>query len=205
MTVAARWEWRTFRDGLRAAEGRLASLPPERVEVSDELYLLSLASDASVKVRDGRLDAKRLLNVGDGGLEQWTPVLKAEFPLSVADLAFVLALLGADAGRAAGGVDSVEELVAIADADPDLLAVRVRKHREHYTLGGCMAERTELRTDAGAVRTIAVESTDAAQVRAVVRELRLGSLPVTCVARGLRALVAFGGGRPGLLYGGVHP
>src|SRR4051794_37106259 len=204
MTVAARWEWRTFGDGLGAAEGRLASLTPERVEVSDELYLLSLASDASVKVRDGRLDAKRLLNVGDGGLEQWTPVLKATFPLSVSDLGFVLALLGADASRAAGGAESAEALIAIADADPDLLAVRVGKHREHYTLDGCMAERSELRTDAGAVRTIAVESLDPASVRAVVRELRLTARPVTCVARGLKALVGFGGRRYAVIDVGTN-
>ncbi len=71
----------------------------------------------------------------------------------------------------------------------------MRKHREHYTLGGCMVERSELTTDAGAVRTIAIESTDPAAVRALVRDLRLGALPVTCVARGLRALAGFSGRR----------
>jgi exopolyphosphatase/guanosine-5'-triphosphate,3'-diphosphate pyrophosphatase len=195
MTVVPRWEWRAFGEDLGIAEGRIAALTPERVEVSDEVYLLSLRSDASVKVRTGRVDAKRLLRVDGEGLEQWVPVLKAAFPLSGADVASVLALLGVDGASASGGAAGVEALVSIVDADPDLLAVDVHKQREHYTLGGCMAERSELRTDAGAIRTIAVESPDPARVSAVVRELRLSSLPVTCVARGLKALIGFRGRR----------
>ena len=57
--IVPRWEWRTFGEGFGAAEGRLAALTPERVEESDELYLLSLRSDASVKVRDGLMDVKQ--------------------------------------------------------------------------------------------------------------------------------------------------
>ena len=60
MTIVPRWEWRTFGDGFGEAEGRLASLSPERAQESDELYLLSRTSDASVKVRDGLMDVKRL-------------------------------------------------------------------------------------------------------------------------------------------------
>jgi exopolyphosphatase/guanosine-5'-triphosphate,3'-diphosphate pyrophosphatase len=197
MTALARWEWRAFGDDFGAADARLAALTPERVETSDELYLLSPASDASVKVRDGRLDAKRLLRVDDGGLEQWMPVLKAEFPVSETETATLLALLGVD-GPAR--LDDVEALVT----KPDLLAVRVHKHRDHYTLGGCMAERSELRTDAGAIRTIAVESPDPARVHAVVRELGLTPWPVTCVARGLKTLVGFGGRRYAVIDVGTN-
>ena len=49
--VAARWEWRTFGGRFGEAEGRFAALSPEHVQESDELYLLSLKSDASVKIR----------------------------------------------------------------------------------------------------------------------------------------------------------
>ena len=49
---------------------------------SDELYLLSLESDASVKVRDGLMDVKQLESVDGDGLEQWRPVLKDAFPLA---------------------------------------------------------------------------------------------------------------------------
>jgi len=77
--IVPRWEWRTF--GARfegAAEGHFASLQAERVQDSDELYLLSTETTKSVvKVRAGLLDVKHLEQVNDEGLEQWRPVLKA--------------------------------------------------------------------------------------------------------------------------------
>jgi exopolyphosphatase/guanosine-5'-triphosphate,3'-diphosphate pyrophosphatase len=76
--VVPRWEWRTF-DDLRNAERYFAELRPERVEESDETYLLSRLSDASVKVRGGVLDVKRLERVNADRLERWRPVLKAPF------------------------------------------------------------------------------------------------------------------------------
>jgi exopolyphosphatase / guanosine-5'-triphosphate,3'-diphosphate pyrophosphatase len=91
MTVVARWEWRAF--GVDAAEGAFGSLTPDRVEESDEIYLLSRASDASVKVRGRRLDVKQLEKVRDDGLEQWRPVMKAAFPVSMTDAGVVLAAL----------------------------------------------------------------------------------------------------------------
>src|SRR4051794_35176885 len=89
-----RWEWRTFGERFGAAEDGLAAVAPERVEESAEVYLLSPDSDASVKVRSGRVDVKHLLAVDDHGLEQWVPVLKAGFPLSPDDARTVLTTLG---------------------------------------------------------------------------------------------------------------
>ena len=77
-TIVPRWEWRQFGD----IQARLEETGPERVQESDELYLLSPVSDASVKVRDGLMDVKRLQRVDEHGLEQWLPVLKAPFPLT---------------------------------------------------------------------------------------------------------------------------
>jgi exopolyphosphatase / guanosine-5'-triphosphate,3'-diphosphate pyrophosphatase len=74
-----RWEWRTF--GARADV--FGDRSPEREQESDELYILSVARGDTVKVRDGLMDVKRLERVNDDGLEQWTPIMKVEFPLSV--------------------------------------------------------------------------------------------------------------------------
>jgi exopolyphosphatase/guanosine-5'-triphosphate,3'-diphosphate pyrophosphatase len=186
MTIIPRWEWRTF----GADHGRFASREPERVEESDERYLVSRASDASAKLRDGLMDVKRLQAVDDDGLEQWLPVMKTAFPLSAADAAFVLESLGVAAtGFGAGSLD------ALVAARPELRAVDVHKLRRRYTIDGCQAEVTELRTAAGATRTIAVESEDPARVIATVRELGFGSLPNVNMARGLKTLIGFGSRR----------
>ena len=39
--VVPRWEWRAFGENFGAAEARFASLAPQQVQESDELYLLS--------------------------------------------------------------------------------------------------------------------------------------------------------------------
>jgi exopolyphosphatase / guanosine-5'-triphosphate,3'-diphosphate pyrophosphatase len=187
MTIVPRWEWRTFGESFGTAEERLARLTPERVDESDEVYLLARRSDASVKVRNGLMDVKRLVQVDDAGLEQWRPVMKAPFPLSAEEAGAVLAELGVSVG-ATEPVATVDDL---AGRSPLLLAVEVHKRREHHRIGGCMAELTEIRTATGSRRTIAVESEDAGLVAAAVDDLGLSSRRVVCVARGLKALVGF--------------
>ena len=183
--VIGRWEWRTFGADLGPAEQRLASLTPARVVESDEAYVLGPDSDASIKVRDGRVDVKHLLRVADDGLEQWMPVLKASFPLSADDVRIVLETLRVgDAGR---GARTLKDLAALG-----VIAIGVHKHREHYAVGGCMTELTEIRTEAGVARTIAVEAEDPDRVRATVRDLGLSDRPVVCMARGLKALSGLG-------------
>ena len=99
--VVPRWEWRSFGDRFDDADELLAGLAADRVQESDEVYFLSLNSDASVKVRDGLMDVKRLVQVDEQGLELWTPVMKAGFPLSATDAAAVLECVGGG-GNGAG-------------------------------------------------------------------------------------------------------
>ena len=94
MTIIPRWEWRTFGESFGPAEERFAALKPKRVEDSDETYLLSTRSDASVKIRGGVMDVKHLEAVNDDGLEQWLPILKGGFPLRAGDAAAVFDELG---------------------------------------------------------------------------------------------------------------
>ncbi|HUO74744.1 MAG TPA: hypothetical protein VMU39_28520 [Solirubrobacteraceae bacterium] len=190
--IVPRWEWRTFGGRFGDAEERLAALTSDRVQDSDETYVLSLESDASVKVRDGLMDVKRLEHVNDEGLEQWRPVLKEAFPLSRADVATVLDALAVTPPRLERAEYTLDQLVdEIVGPSTELRAVEVHKHREHYVIEGCMVELSEVRTARGATRTIAVESEDPSLVFETVRALELGSRPNVCLARGLKALVGF--------------
>ncbi|HWQ01622.1 MAG TPA: hypothetical protein VN449_05835 [Gaiellaceae bacterium] len=191
--IVPRWEWRTFGDDFGEADAQFASMSPERVQDSDETYLLSARSDASVKVRDGLMDVKRLEAVDESGLEQWKPVMKAEFPLSAESVQEVLGALGVTAPVLDRPEYTLEELIAaVVDRDPALRAVEVNKHRDHFTIGGAMAELSAIRAEGAGTRTIAVESEDAALVEAAVRDLGLPLEPNVCLARGLKAMVGFG-------------
>jgi exopolyphosphatase/guanosine-5'-triphosphate,3'-diphosphate pyrophosphatase len=185
METAGRWEWRTFGEAFGPAVERLAALEPERVQESDELYLLTGAEIDTVKVRDGLMDVKRLERTSDEGLEQWVPVLKAPFPLAAADARVVL-----DALRLTGEAHTLDELV-----DRGVVALEVHKRRRRYTVGGCTTELTDVRTEHGSTRTIAVESEDPALVRAAVRELGLESWRNVSYPRALASLAGLGSRR----------
>lgn len=180
-TIVPRWEWRQFGD----IQARLEETGPERVQESDELYLLSPVSDASVKVRDGLMDVKRLQRVDEHGLEQWLPVLKAPFPLTPDGVSVVARALEMPAPETANASYTLDELVALTGAR----RVEVHKVRRRYDLGGCAAETTDIRAGSDSTRTIAVESEDPARVVDAVGSLGLSLQPNTCMARGLKALV----------------
>ena len=199
--IVPRWEWRTFGDRVDDVEARFAELPVEREEESDEVYVLSARGRDTVKVRDGLLDVKHLERVDGDGLEQWRPVLKAPFPVSAADAASALA----HDGRLARAEYTLEELLdELVRPSDELLAVEVHKQRARYTVGGCAAELTLVRTDRGTTRTIAVESEDPALVVRTLRELELDPGANTSYPRGLAALVGFGAHRYAVLDVGTN-
>ena len=184
--MALRWEWRTFGDAFGGAEERLGPIGPESVVESDETYLLAPEGNNAVKVRDGLMDVKHLEQVDADGLELWKPVMKAPLPISAADAGAVLAALRVSVPLDRGAYDLADLARAAGGA---LRVVPVHKTRRHCTIGGCMAELTDLRTGDRSTRTIAIESEKPALVIAAVRELGLGSRPNVSVPRGLRALV----------------
>jgi exopolyphosphatase / guanosine-5'-triphosphate,3'-diphosphate pyrophosphatase len=203
--VVPRWEWRTFGERFGAADDRFATLSPERVQESDELYVLSLEGEDTVKVRDGLIDVKHLEQVNDDGLEQWVPVMKATFPLLAADVDSVFTTLRVAVPSLARTTCTLDELVdKLIRSIPELLAVNVHKRRERYTIGGCAAESTEVRTASGVTRTVAIESEDPTRVIAVVRELGLDSLPNVCYSLGLKRLVGFGSRRYAVIDVGTN-
>jgi exopolyphosphatase/guanosine-5'-triphosphate,3'-diphosphate pyrophosphatase len=187
--IRPRWEWRSFGARFGAAEARIAQLPAGAAQDSDEIYLLC-DSGANVKIRDALMDIKQLREVNGDGLEQWTPVMKAGFPLRAADAAAVLQALGLPPPAALRDTYAQDEfLAAFAPPGGPVRVVQVHKRRVRYTVGGCMAELSEVVADGRATRTLAVESEDAAAVIAAVRGLGLGDYVNTSYPRGLKALL----------------
>jgi exopolyphosphatase/guanosine-5'-triphosphate,3'-diphosphate pyrophosphatase len=187
--ITPRWEWRSFGRRFGGAEERLARLAPSGVQESDEIYLLSRAGE-NVKVRDALMDIKVLQEVDADGLEQWTPIMKAGFPLQAAEAAKVLEALKLPIPtpvRASYTLDEfIEQFAAPGGA---IRAVQVHKRRTRYTVGGCMAELSEVVANGKSTRTLAVESEDAAGVMRAVRELGLGGYTNTSYPRALAALI----------------
>ena len=187
--IVPRWEWRWFGHRFGPAESRLAALAPSAVQQSSETYLLSGDGD-NVKVRDALMDIKVLREVNQDGLEQWTPVMKAGFPLPADEVTKVFAALRLDPpSLRRASYDLAQFIDELAVPSGRIRAISVQKRRVRYTVGGCMAELSEVVADGKPTRTIAVESEDAAAVIAAVRSLGLGGYVNTSYPRGLATLV----------------
>jgi len=190
--IVARWEWRTFGEHYVDAARQFAALTPDRVQESEDLHLVARNGGNTVKVRDGLMDVKHLERVDEDGLELWIPVMKESFPLAAGDVNRVLTDLRVTAGPLARTDYTLDEILEeLVEPSGDVVAVAVGKRRAHYTLGACLAELTEVRTDRCATRTIAVESENPALVMATVRELGLGPLPNVSYPHWLKMLVGF--------------
>lgn len=153
------------------------------------MYLLSDAGD-NVKIREGLIDIKALREVDADGLEQWSPVMKAGFPLPASDASSVLESLRIPPlplSRTDYTLDRfIEELVEPSGV---VRTVRVHKRRVHYELAGCLAELADVVAEGRPTRTIAIESEDASAIMAAVRDLGLDGHANISYPRGLRALI----------------
>jgi exopolyphosphatase/guanosine-5'-triphosphate,3'-diphosphate pyrophosphatase len=202
--IVPRWEWRTFGDDLAVAERVLGEHEPEKVEESDEYYVLSANSDASVKLRSGVMDMKQLEQVSDDGLELWRPVLKADFPLSTDQVRSLFRGLEVEGPARLHAEYALPELRDLVIAEPELHIVGLHKHRVRYRVDDCMVELTDFRLESTSTRTIAIESPDTALVLATIRELGLEGRRNTNVARGLKSLVGFGSVRYAVIDVGTN-
>jgi exopolyphosphatase/guanosine-5'-triphosphate,3'-diphosphate pyrophosphatase len=189
-TGAGRWEWRLFGETAGAAENRFAALAVERVQESDELYLLSPARDATVKVRNELVDVKRRQRVSPDGLQQWAPAMKAEFPMSATQVRQVAAALRIPVPALARTAYTLPQLVEeLVDPNPALHAVPVYKKRARYTIDGCISEVTDVQAAGRKTKTIALESEDPEALLAAVRKLGLESGLNVSYPAGLTALL----------------
>jgi exopolyphosphatase/guanosine-5'-triphosphate,3'-diphosphate pyrophosphatase len=191
--IVPRWEWRTFGERFGDADDVLGTIEPSSVHDSEEVYLLSATSEASVKIRDGLMDIKQRLEVNDDGLELWRPVMKADFPLSWDEVESVLAALNVAVPDRRRESYTLDEFVGeVVRPHPDLRAVDVRKRRARYVVDECMVEMTEIRTDGASTHTLAVEAVDPSIVSSTIARLGLDGFTNVSVPRGLKALVGFG-------------
>lgn len=194
MEYAPRWEWRTFGTDLGPAMERLSAFGAGTVRQSAEIYLLSARAEDNAKIRGGLLDVKALQQVGDDGLEQWKPILKASFPAQAAAISRVFATLRVEPPAYRRDAFTLDEfLTELVAPCPHLRVVQVRKARTGYTINACIAETAEVVADGRPIGTIAVESEDAARVLATVRDLGLAGFAIINYVRGLKRLVGMTG------------
>jgi hypothetical protein len=173
-----RFEFRRFGANLDPFREVFAAMGPGTAQpASRETYIVTrLNAEANVKIRAHRLEVKGL----EGqlhGLEQWRPVLHAEFPVAAGDVEQVMApALGIDVELGGAAALSQPALLDLVANQPALATLVVEKARTLFDLGDCEAEFCELRIGDGRLQTIAVEAVEGQAAHALLQRAGLEGL-----------------------------
>jgi len=186
--IIPRWEWRTFGDSFGVAEDRFAAMEPTGVQESDELYLVS-DTDANVKVRFDLMDVKLLVETNEDGLEQWRPIMKAQFPVPQSEVEAIFKALRQQSPPLTRDSYTLDQFNVELAPGAGLRPVNVHKRRVRYKVGGCTSEVTDVVADRMPTRTIAIESEDAVAGVAAVKSVGLWDYVNTSYGKGLTAAI----------------
>jgi len=171
--IIPRWEWRTFGESFGEAED-IIKTNSAKVRESSEIYILSEMSNDNTKVRDELMDIKYLVQVNDDKLEQWNPLLKASFPISVESLQQVIKSWKVEIPAGSVKEMTYEEFIErLVKTHPNLRAVDVFKERHGYIINECIVEIANLKFNGKPIRTVAVEQEDPVKVMETVKMLKL--------------------------------
>jgi len=173
--IIPRWEWRTFGEDLKDGEEAIKKYEMSRIKESKEIYILSKKSNDNTKIRDELMDIKTPIRINsETGLEQWTVLMKAGFPIHINDLALVYKAFGLPLPYLEKDAYTYDEyLNELIRPAAELHPVDVFKKRFGYTIDGCIVEIADVRFNDKPYKTIAVEHADPERVIRTVRKLGL--------------------------------
>jgi len=131
------------------------------VRESDEIYIISENTNINnTKIRNDLLDIKTLIRI-EKELEQWTPVIKAGFPIErdtiINDLFTAFCVDPPELSRTEYSL--IEFIGEVIKPKPELTAVKVKKKRYGYIINKCICELAEVYINDEFIITAAVEST----------------------------------------------
>ncbi len=172
--IIPRWEWRTFGEDLSEGIKSIQAYPEGTIRQSSEIYILSEKSNDNTKIRDQLMDIKTLLRVNRDGLEQWTPILKAGFPIHITDLAIVYKAFNLPFPYFKKDEYNYDEYLAnLIRTNKQLYVIEVIKERHGFTVNDCIVEFAEVKFNGRPIKTIAVEHANPDLVIKTVKKLNL--------------------------------
>lgn len=172
--IIPRWEWRTFGDKFDQQEELIRKHEQLSDRESQEIYILSNKSNDNTKIRDQLMDIKSPLRINPDGLEQWTVIMKAGFPIHINDLAVVYKAFSLEMPYLQKDEYSYQEYIEnLIKRNPELTLVDVKKHRFGYQIDNAIVEIADVSFNNIALRTIAVEHKDPKLVIKVLKKLKL--------------------------------
>jgi hypothetical protein len=181
--IVPRFEFRIFGQGFDTIDQRIRKVAPcESISESREIYILNTGNrDQNVKIRDGKLELKCLIERVNG-LERWRPAGAWEFPIdrrAIPDNLFPVAALERALPFPASLTGTVTEreflhhIAQFSERRAHFFRANLFKRRFRFTLEDCPTEIDRILINGAAIESIAIESRCAAQVLSVRSALGL--------------------------------
>ena len=174
-----RFEFRSFGQNFNKQSERMAilSVPiPEKFQVrhSQESYIMSRTNDINnTKIRNGKMDIKTYVQTVDG-LEQWNPLTKIEFPISVNFLkSDIFPAFQAKRPDFEKTEYTMDEFLSVVKKHLDLQAVSVVKERFGFMVNDTICEVGNILINGAKVITINSESTELDDIKKTVIDIGL--------------------------------
>tara|TARA_B100001750_G_scaffold194508_1_gene165928 strand:- start:48 stop:689 length:642 start_codon:yes stop_codon:yes gene_type:complete len=177
-----RFEFRSFGQDFNNQAARMArlSIPiPEKLWVrhSPEIYIMSRINDINnTKIRDGKMDIKTYVQTVDG-LEQWNPLTKTEFPVSVDFLkSDIFPAFQVDIPSFNKSEYTMDEFLEMVKSQSELQAVRVVKERFGYMVNNTICEVGNVIINGAKVMSINSESTELDDIKKTMSDVGLDGI-----------------------------
>ena len=174
-----RFEFRSFGQDFNNQAARMArlSIPiPEKLWVrhSPEIYIMSRINDINnTKIRDGKMDIKTYVQTVDG-LEQWNPLTKTEFPVSIDFLkSDIFPAFQVDIPSFNKSEYTMDEFLEMVKSQSELQAVRVVKERFGYMVNNTICEVGNVIINGAKVMSINSESTELDDIKKTMSDVGL--------------------------------
>ncbi len=174
-----RFEFRSFGQDFNKQAERMARLSvpiPEKLWVrhSPEIYIMSRTNDINnTKIREGKMDIKTYVQTVDG-LEQWNPLTKTEFPVTVDFLkSDIFPAFQVDFPDFENNEYTTDEFLAMVKSHSDLQAVSVIKERFGYMVNDTICEVGNILINGAKVMTINSESTELDDIKKTMSDVGL--------------------------------
>ena len=189
----AQWAWQSFDQSPRRWHQALRHAQPSGGGyMRSETYLLTRHSTNLVKLRQDRVDVKRLMATEPSGMEAWATVRRLPLPLSPPVIAELCTGWQCDPPRPCPTIRTVDDFHAfLAQQLPEVRVLPARSWRREYRLLECQAERRTILVGGNVLELLAIRHPDLATLRTTLHALDLGKGPTTSVLTALRQLLGW--------------
>lgn len=175
----ARFEFRCWARNFGLVDTRLRRISAcHGIRESEEIYIATAAKDdTNIKIRDGFLDIKELIETR-GDLERWRPRVQYKLPVTKEMLeGDVLPGLGIALSPLRCSTYALDQLLEeVVLPAPKMAVASVFKRRFAFTVNGCMTELDEVWINGASLHSVTIESMDPSAVLEARNRLRLDNL-----------------------------